>query len=47
LLEVADLHGERRLTNCTFFRCPNEVPMASQCVEVSKLPKGKHADNLP
>jgi hypothetical protein len=47
LFEFVDLHGDRRLTDCTLFRRPTEVPMSGQCIEVPKLPKGKHIDNSP
>jgi hypothetical protein len=42
MFELADLHGHCRLTDSTFFRCPTEISMSSQRVEISKLPKGKH-----
>jgi hypothetical protein len=47
LFELADLHGERRLTDSTLFCRPTEVAMSGQCIEVPKLPKGKHIDNSP
>jgi hypothetical protein len=46
MFELADLHGEGRLTDCTLFRCPTEVPMTGQRIEVSKLPKREHVDTL-
>ena len=47
MFELADLHGERGLTDRTFFRRPTEVPMSGQCVEIPKLPKGQHVDSYP
>jgi len=41
--QVANLHGKRRLANGTGFRCPAEMTVARNCVEIAKLPKGDHA----
>jgi hypothetical protein len=47
LFKFANLHREGRLTDRTLICRPTEAPMSGQCIEVPKLPKGKHIDNSP
>ena len=46
LLEIANLHGQGRLGDRAGFRCPSEMPVLGQGIEIAKLPQRDHIDKI-